>query len=43
MESTIKWRTGEPKEKGIYLITTDEGTVATASFHPENSADIEFF
>ena len=21
MESTIKWQTGEPKERGIYLVT----------------------
>ena len=43
MESVIKWQTGEPKESGSYLITTDEGTVALASFYPDNSSDVEFF
>lgn len=43
MESLIKWQTGEPKESGAYLITTDEGTVALASFYPDNSSDVEFF
>lgn len=26
-QSTIKWRTGEPKEGGAYLITTSNGKV----------------
>ena len=32
MESVIKWQTGEPKEDGSYIVTTDEGTVGIASF-----------
>lgn len=43
MESIIKWQTGEPKESGSYIITTDEGTVALASFYSESSVDVEFF
>ena len=43
MESTIKWQTGEPKESGSYIITTDEGTVAIASFFNDYTPDIEFF
>ena len=27
MESVIKWQTGEPKESGAYLITTNNGQV----------------
>ena len=41
--SQIKWQTGEPKVKGSYIITTDEGTVALASFYQDNSSDVEFF
>ena len=29
MESVIKWQTGEPKEGGYYLITTDSGIITT--------------
>lgn len=43
MESVIKWQTGKPKVKGSYIITTDEGTIALASFYPDNSSDVEFF
>ena len=43
MESTIKWQTGEPKEDGMYLITTDEGKIGIASFFAEYSPDIDFF
>lgn len=43
MESVIKWHTGEPKESGSYLITTDEGAIALASFYPDNSSDVDFF
>jgi len=28
--SVIKWKTGEPKENGIYLVTTTRGIVRTA-------------
>jgi hypothetical protein len=27
MESVIKWQTGEPKEEGYYLVTTNFGHV----------------
>ena len=30
MKSTIKWQTGEPKENGEYLITTNIETVLIA-------------
>ena len=30
MESVIKWQTGEPKESGIYLVTTSNNMVRTA-------------
>jgi hypothetical protein len=43
MESVIKWQTGEPKEDGTYIITTDEGKIAIASFFVGYSPDIEFF
>ncbi len=43
MESIIKWQTGEPKEDGTYIITTDEGKIAIASFLIGYSPDIEFF
>ena len=29
MKSTIEWQTGEPKEGGYYLITTDSGRITT--------------
>ena len=29
MESVIKWQTGEPKEGGYYLITTDSERITT--------------
>lgn len=29
MESVIKWQTGEPKEGGYYLITTDSDRITT--------------
>lgn len=30
MESVIKWQTGEPKERGIYLVTTSSNIVRTS-------------
>lgn len=42
-QSIINWHTGEPKVKGSYIITTDEGTIALASFYPDNSSDVDFF
>ena len=41
--SAIRWQTGEPKEDGSYIVTTDEGTVGIASFYNEYSPDVEFF
>ena len=43
MESVIKWQTGEPKEMGKYIITTDNGEVRTIYFHPKEAVDLEFF
>ena len=43
MESTIKWHTGEPKEEGLYIVTTDECEIGLASFYIGFSPDIEFF
>lgn len=43
MKSEINWQTGLPKEKGIYLVTTDEETVCSTSFHPEEEVDIDYF
>lgn len=30
MESVIKWQTGEPKENGIFLVTTRRNIVRTS-------------
>lgn len=30
MESIIKWKTGEPKQSGIYLVTTSSNIVRTS-------------
>ena len=27
MESVIKWRTGEPKEAGCYIVTLEDGVI----------------
>ena len=27
MESVIKWRTGEPKEVGFYIVTLEDGVI----------------
>lgn len=32
MESVIKWQTGEPKESGLYLVTTYYGKVKVDEF-----------
>ena len=32
MESVIKWQTGEPKEKGDYLVSLKNGCVGIDSF-----------
>lgn len=33
MESVIKWKTGEPKESGEYLVTTYDGEVKVDEFY----------
>lgn len=43
MESVLKWQTGEPKEMGTYIITTDDGEVRTIYFHPKEAVDLELF
>ena len=35
MESVIKWRTGEPKENGYYLVSTTNGIVSTDAWIAE--------
>lgn len=32
MKSVIKWQAGEPKEKGMYLVTTKDGLIRTSQF-----------
>lgn len=32
MESIIKWHTGEPREKGMYLVTTKDGLIRITQF-----------
>ena len=43
MESIIKWQKGEPKKRGLYIITTNEGEIGIVTFHIGYSPDIEFF
>ena len=40
---TIPWQTGFPKERGTYLVSTVEGTIATATFCPDYNVDVDFF
>lgn len=42
MESVIKWQTGEPTNKGEYLITT-KGGIGCIYFDPKNVYDLDFF
>ena len=32
MTSIIKWQTGEPKEKGMYIVTTKLGEIRTSEY-----------
>ena len=32
MESVIKWRTGEPKDTGRYIITTTDGNIGACFY-----------
>lgn len=41
--SQIKWQMEEPKEEGLYIVTTDKCEIRLASFHIGFSPDIEFF
>ena len=42
-ESTIRWKTGIPKEKGGYLITDKDGCLRALYYHPKEIVDVEFF
>ena len=39
MESTIKWQTGEPKEFGLYLVTLNDGSIATEEWYKFSDVD----
>lgn len=41
--SIIEWKTGVPIEDGKYLVTLDDGSVATVSFNLDCDGDDEFF
>ena len=43
MESTIKWRTGVPKEEGVYLVTTNIGEVKTSTYIKAKAIDFGVF
>lgn len=43
MESKIKWQTGEPKERGEYLVTLLSGKVKVAEFYKYKVADKEYW
>lgn len=43
MESVIKWQTGEPKERGEYLVTLLSGNVRLAEFYKYEVADKEYW
>lgn len=32
--SLIKWQTGEPKEDGLYIVTTNQGEMAVTGYFP---------
>lgn len=38
-ESVIKWQTGEPTEFGIYIVTLDDGSVATDEWYMFSDGD----
>lgn len=39
MESVIKWQTGEPTEFGLYIVTLDDGSVATDEWYMFSDGD----
>jgi hypothetical protein len=41
--SIIHWKIEEPKENGMYLITTIEGKIAISTFIKGNTYDEQFF
>ena len=41
--SIIHWQTGEPKEKGRYLVSMIDGGVTTAAFIKGDAHDEHFF
>ena len=43
MERIIKWQTGEPKERGEYLVTLLSGKVKVAEFYKYKVADKEYW
>lgn len=43
MESTIKWQKGEPKEEGVYLVTTIFGEVKTCTNIKAKAIDFGVF
>lgn len=43
MESVIKWQTGEPREEGVYLVTTIFGEVKTSTYIKAKAIDFGIF
>lgn len=41
--SRIKWQTGEPKEEGVYLVTTIFGEVKTSTYIKAKAIDFGVF
>lgn len=41
--SIVKWQTGEPKERGEYLVTLLSGKVKVAEFYKYKVADKEYW
>lgn len=39
MESTIKWQTGKPKEFSLYIVTLNDGSVATDEWYKFSDVD----
>ena len=43
MESIIKWQTGEPKEDGVFIVTTLKGEIAISSYFKNYRIDEDYF
>ena len=41
--SIVHWKTGEPKERGVYLVTLLNGKVRVADFYQYKIADKEYW